>query len=296
MTIMKRTINSTLRKSARCLGLLAMLSLGTSCEKSLMDYEGPESIYFSMQWQADPETDQYENYTELNMMTYPESEIKFGFNVKITGDAKDYDRPYRIGIVADKTTAEAGTDYILPEGGVIKAGELTDSLYVTLIKNEKLEEASVILSVQVLPNEHFSTSLAQFSHDDRESNRFDPRVFDLTFTAMMAEPYEWPINYEYYGYENGDLGFFTKKKITLVNELYGLTYADWLEEEEGGTGEIDSIRRQVIAKRFARYLIEQYKNGTPVLEEDGRLMWAEGCPWDSYPGVPWDGTFIEIDD
>ena len=283
-------------KSCSSLCMLFMLVTFSSCEKSLMSYEGPESIYFSMQKNADPEENVYLPDASINLMNQVGDEAKFGFNVMVTGAPKSYDRPYRVGVVADSTTAVAGTDYILPEGGVIKAGQVSDSLYVKLLKNDKLQETSVRLYVQVLPNEHFSTNFTQFGHDGREYNVFDPRVYDLTFTSMMTKPYWWESYSSSNPVENGNLGYFTAKKITLINELYSLTYADWLDTDEGGTGAMNLTRVQVIYKKFARYLIEQYKNHTPVLEADGRLMWVIGCPWESVVGQAWDGTYIDIED
>ena len=283
-------------KSCCSLCLFFMLVTLASCEKSLMSYEGPESIYFSMQKNANPEEDVYLPDASINLMNQVGSEVEYGFNVMVTGEPKDYDRPYLIGVVADSTTAVAGTDYILPEGGVIKAGQVSDSLYVKLLKNDKLQETSVRLYVQVLPNEHFSTTFSQFAHDGREYNVFDPRVYDLTFTSMMAKPYWWESYSTSNPVENGNLGYFTAKKITLINELYSLTYADWLDTDEGGTGAMNLTRVKVIYKKFALYLIEQYKNRTPVLEADGRLMWVTGCPWESVVGQAWGGTYIEIED
>lgn len=294
MIIMKKILNNNKWKG--CLGLLLVLFMCASCEKSLMSYEGAESIYFSMQKNANPEENVYLPDASINLMNLVGDEVSYGLNVMITGDAKDYDRPYRVGVVADKTTAEAGVDFVLPEGGVIKAGQISDSLYVKLIKNDKLQDTEVTLCVQVLPNEHFSTNFSQFGHDGREYNVFDPRVYNLTFTSMMSKPYWWESYSESNPIENGNLGYFTAKKITLINELYNLTYADWLDDDEGGTGMMNLTRVQVIYKKFARYLIEQYKNRTPVQEADGRLMWVTGCPWESIVGQPWDGTYMEIDD
>lgn len=293
MKIMKR---NKIWKNCCSLCLLGVVATLASCEKSLMSYEGSESIYFSMQKNADPEEDIYLPDASINLMNQAGNEVQFALNVMATGNPKDYDRPYKIGIVADSTTAVAGTDYILPEGGVIKAGQVSDSLYVKLLKNDKLQETSVRLYVQVLPNEHFTTTFSEFGHDEREYNVFDPRVYDLTFTCMMSSPYWWESYSTSNPIENGNLGYFTAKKITLINELYSLTYADWLDDDEGGTGAMNLTRVKVIYKKFALYLIEQYKNRTPVLEDDGRLMWVTGCPWESIVGQAWDGTYMEIDD
>ena len=294
MNIMKKIINNN--KWMGCLGLLVMVLTLGACEKSLMSYEGPESIYFSMQKNANPEENIYFPDGSINLMNQVGDEIEYALNVMVTGAPKDYDRPYRVSIVADSTTAVAGTDYILPEGGVIKAGQISDSLYVKLLKNDKLQETSVRLSVQVLANEHFTLNFSEFGHDGREYNVFDPRVYDLTFTSMMTKPYWWESYSTSNQVENGNLGYFTTKKISLLNELYSLTYADWLDTDEGGTGNMNLTRVKVIYKKFALYLIKQYKNRTPVLEADGRLMWVTGCPWQSVVGQAWDGTYIEIDD
>ena len=293
MIIMKK---NKIWKSCCSLCMLFMLVTLSSCEKSLMSYEGPESIYFSMQKNANPEENVYLPDASINLMNYTGEGVEYGLNVKVTGNPKDYDRPYLIGIVTDSTTAEKDIDYILPKGGVIKAGQVSDSLYVKLLKSDKLQETSVRLSIQVLPNEHFSTNLSQFAHDGREYNVFDPRVYDLTYTSMMSRPYWWESYNTSNVVENGNLGYFTVKKISLINELYSLTYADWLDSDEGGTGAINLTRVKVIYKKFALYLIEQYKNRTPVLEADGRLMWVTGCPWESVVGQAWDGTYIEIED
>ena len=290
---MKKIFNNKW-KTGYCLCLWVMLGMFTSCEKSLMGYEGADDIYFAM-IKNTATSYLYTTETNFNLMNYQGDEVDFALNVMCTGNPKDYDRPYRITVVADSTTAVAGTDFVMPEGGVIKAGQVSDSLHIKMIKNDKLLESSVRLYLQVLPNEHFSTNLAQFGNEGYSENEFDPRVFEITFTAQMPKPYWW----EYYSTtdtkENGNLGYFTAEKITLINELYGLTYADWLSSSEGGTGAMNSTRVKVIYKKFALYLIEQYKNRTPVLEKDGRLMWVTGCPWDSYVGQPWDGNYINID-
>lgn len=275
--------NSIFKKAAG-LGLYAFMATFaavsfSSCDEEMMEYEGPDGVYLM---HYEPMGGYEYNTKEVNLMNSAEKEVDFPLSVIITGKVRDYDRPYLIAAV-DSSTAVAGEDYILPEGGVIKAGEYTDTLHVKLLKNSKLEKEKVKLIVKVLPNEHFTTDLTKYTTD----RKFDPRIFELTFTSIMDKPYWW----EYYNassnVENGNLGFFTAKKISLINELYGLTYADWIE----GSPTMNLTKVRFIYIRFGKYLIEQYRNRTPVLEEDGRLMWCYGCPWTSYIGQPWDGTF-----
>ena len=251
----------------------------TSCDEKMMDYEGTESVYFLQYTGIGMK---HYNTTSTNLMNYTEKEVSFPVAVTITGEARDYDRPYLIA-AAEGTTAVEGVDYTIPSGGVIKAGSYNDTIYVKLIKNEKLYNEEVKLVLTVLPNEYFTTDLSVFQSKDT----FDPRIFELTFTSKMDKPFWWESYSTTTDVENGNLGFFTAKKITLINELFSLTYADWLQ----GSAVMTSMKVRYIYLRFGKYLIEQYRNHTPVLEDDGRLMWVNGCPWTSYIGQPWDGTF-----
>lgn len=265
---------------------LALLALSaavsfSSCEEKMMDYDGPDGIYL-MHYQ--PAGGYEYNTTEYNLMNSAGQEVDFPLSVTITGQIRDYDRPYLIA-AADSSTAVAGEDYILPQGGVIKAGEYRDTLYVKLLKNDKLLKQKVKLVVKMQPNEHFTTDLTKYT----TKRAFDPRTFELSFTSMMEKPYWWEYYRDTEEVENGNLGFFTDRKIMLINELYNLTYADWLRDSPT----MSLTKVEFIYRRFAKYLIQQYRNHTPVLEEDGRLMWVIGCPWVSYIGQPWDGSFDE---
>ncbi len=257
-------------------GLLSCLMLFvscllSSCDEKMMDYEGPESLYMNAK------------SGESNLMMLSGDTIDYTIKVLTTGKIYDYDRPYQF-IATENSTAVAGTDYILPQGGVMAAGEYESEIHVKLLKNDKLLTERVNLTIRLVPNEHFTTD---FPKPEKETDT-DLSSFMLTFTSIMEEPYWWPYYDESTKAENGNMGFFTVKKISMMNELYGMTYADWLE----GNG-MTTTRVQYIYMRFAKYLIQQYRNHDPLLEDDGRLMWVTGCPWTSVIGEPWDGTFNE---
>jgi hypothetical protein len=65
-------------------------------------------------------------------------------------------------------------------------------------------------------------------------------------------------------------------------ELMDLTYTDFASSET-----MPGILTGLIANTCARYLIEQFDAGKPVLEDDGRLMFIGNVPWTSYLGVPY---------
>ena len=46
-------------------------------------------------------------------------------------------------------------------------------------------------------------------------------------------------------------------------------------------------KRTVIQEYMVKYLQDLYDKGTPVLEDDGRLMYFMGVSWTTIVGVPW---------
>ncbi len=65
-------------------------------------------------------------------------------------------------------------------------------------------------------------------------------------------------------------------------QIMHLTYADF-----SSTATMPTVLSTLLASECAKYLIAQYNAGTPVLEDDGRLMFIGNVPWTSYVGVPW---------
>jgi hypothetical protein len=41
-----------------------------------------------------------------------------------------------------------------------------------------------------------------------------------------------------------------------------------------------------------RHLQALYDARTPILEDDGRLMWVNAVSWTSIVGEPWDGQYL----
>jgi hypothetical protein len=80
----------------------------------------------------------------------------------------------------------------------------------------------------------------------------------------------------------GSWGGFTRKKIELMYKLFNLTYDDFGSEKT-----MTGILVTLITQEMARYLIEQFNAGTPVKEDDGRLMFVGNVPWTSTVGVPY---------
>jgi len=147
------------------------------------------------------------------------------------------------------------------------------------------------LGLRLVANEYFSLAFPEWdaligSHRTGPVyEHFDASLHTLRIADFMVEPKVWvgtavsPYNG---GYESGNWGAFSRKKLELICERFNLTYNDFMSTET-----MPSALQMLIYKSMSTYLIQCYNDKKPVLEEDGRLMWFSGCPWLSKVGVPW---------
>ena len=272
-----------------------LLLLLSGCEKDLMDYEGLEGVYFAVQWGdswGSEKTWPYQPYTEVNFITLPGDTASVFVRVMATGPLKDYDRPFRVEVDADSTDLTENVDYLPLTGeGVIKAGETSADVEVRLIRTNILQEGEQRLGLKLVANEYFSLAFPEWdalvnSHQSGPIHEhFDASLHVLRISDFMVKPKVWtgtdvsPYNG---GYESGIWGAFSRKKLNLMCERFNLTYNDFMSTET-----MPNALQTLIYKSMSKYLIQCYNDKQPVLEDDGRLMWVEGCLWMSKVGVPW---------
>jgi hypothetical protein len=288
-----------------------IIALGSCEQKELKDYDGPESVYFFVQhypegyvssgtissiddWVVDSVSKV--EFVKLGAVTRYETLIR----VKTTGATKNYDRTFRMKIDTDSTTAVEGMDYeAFPLEGVISANTIYTDIPITLLRNVQLQTSERQLVLQLLPTDDFTLDFSVWRgvNDQLYSHRYDKLTFNATRHAIrvndiMPKPSRWPTEgTPTLTYKEGDgyFGMFSQKKLLLICEQLDLTY-DYFT-----SAETMSVYMCInIAVYMSEYLKQQYLNRTPVLEEDGRLMWFLYCQnlfQSSGPGVPWDGTF-----
>ena len=212
--------------------------------------------------------------------------------VMATGPVKTYDRIFLVEVNPDSTDLTENVDYLpLTREGVIKAGESAAEVEVRLIRTDILQEKEQRLGLRLVANEYFSLAFPEWaaligSHRTGPVyEHFDASLHTLRIADFMVEPKVWvgtavsPYNG---GYESGNWGAFSRKKLELICERFNLTYNDFMSNET-----MPSALQMLIYKSMSTYLIQCYNDKKPVLEEDGRLMWFSGCPWLSKVGVPW---------
>ena len=283
--------------------LFALMVMGcilTSCEKEMISYEGVEGVYFEARYGAtvaavaDPWP--YYSYSMLDFIRIPDDLYAFQVKVMATGVAKSYDRTVNVTLDTDATTAMAGQDFDpVPATVTIKAGELYTYLPVSL--HRPPFDVAFIVGVKLLPSTDFDLIFELFDQPANLLNspyglsglpiekQFNATKHQVRVSHVVVRPSRWNgslISNE----ERFTLGEYSNKKLITIMEVLHVPYSDFMDATI-----MTNARMAEIAAQFSQYLVAQYRNHTPVLEEDGRLMWVRGVPWTTFFGSPWDGQF-----
>lgn len=267
--------------------ILSVVSL-TSCEEELMDYEGESALYFDVRLypsHIDKKLWPHRLSTEVTFGNVMENDLEVVIPVRTTGVSTDYDRPYKVEVVADSTTARLDIDFSdLQTDRVIKAGQTSDTIRFKAHRTEEIFEDTVRLQIRLLPNEHFITNFKEYGEPgsyfsyvtvggSQSSKEFDVNadasIHNIFIYDTMTQPKGW------WGSASGGIGgAFSAKKIRLMMELCN---CDLSAFETMGT--MPSSRFTSYCEKLGKYLIEQAKLGPDhvVLEKDGTLMWVSYC-------------------
>ncbi|HEX6428297.1 MAG TPA: DUF4843 domain-containing protein [Niastella sp.] len=279
--------------------MLVLLATGlslASCKKEMMGYEGMEGVYFAVRsgpYYAAPSTWPHRPYTNVEFVKYLDNVQELSVNIKvmITGPVKDYDRPFRVEVNPDSTNAQAGVHYLpLTETVIIPANAIEGYIPVTLKRTADMKLENKKIGLRLVANEHFGLAFPDWKAipDLGLTSRGNDTAWDATLHTinvndLMVQPVVWP------GQlapgtkrETGSWGAFTPKKIKLMFQLFNLKYEDFSTPET-----MTPVLSNLIASEMARYLIDQFNAGTPVKEDDGRLMFCGSVPWTSIVGVPY---------
>lgn len=286
-----------MKKIIYCLLPIAVVLFSASCKKKeMMGYEGMEGIYFAVQSGPSYYTTAqwpYVSYTNIEFVKQPKSVTEYTANIKvmITGPVKEYDRPFKVEINPDSTTAVSGVHYLpIPDNLVIPANATTAYVPVTVKRTADMATTNKRIGLRLVANAYFGLSFPEWkaipglgtSYLGADS-AFDASLHTINANDVMVQPAVW------YGTvvagtnrETGSWGAFTRKKMELMCQLFNLTYQDF-----GSQTTMTLVLTNLIASEMTRYLVNQFNAGTPVKEDDGRLMWCGSVPWTSYIGVPY---------
>ena len=287
-------------KMYNCSLMIFLLAIGglllASCEKKeVMEYEGLDGIYFDVQYGAahgDESVWARQNYTYVSFGTIEAEEADITMKVGIAGSVKDYDRPFRVEIVADRTTAIPEEEYAdFSEEQVIKAGE--NHTYVTLkvFKTARLTRDTARIQFRIDPGEYFTLPFSEVGNIPGRWNdtktQFatsgNPALHDVFFNNILQRPAGWGAN-EY----SSNFGTFSPDKYQYLMDVTGYTKAHFEQltaMTQGGRGtKIRSIAMKDLQARFNKGYYRLQAGDADgweewMLEGNGKMMWVPGISW-----------------
>lgn len=197
----------------RTLTALAIMLLGAfaSCSENEHDtYVGEDAVYFSETNSSD--SIQYSFATGLKSID------TVRINVRIIGEAKDYDRVISYDVMP-QSTAKAGLNYEELSGEVVlPSGMVQTSIDVVVTDlDEKLENSTVSLLVRLKVNDEFTTGYR------------DRLLAKLNITRQLVRPAYWDMPLSLY------YGSYSKAKHRLCIQLQGFDFPTKFDDSMIGT-------------------------------------------------------------
>lgn len=284
---MKNIIYSLIRIS-----LLIGLS---GCEKDVETWHGEDGVYFYVQWGVDWYDTTYwaaQPYTKIEFVKQGTSETTVKMRVMATGPHKNYDRHFRIVVDQDSTSAVENENYLpIEEYQTLRAGTHFTDVYVTVKNSKALTDEERRLVFRLLPTEDLSLACPVWEDfndmlaNDAGLDEFDGTRHTIILNDFITRPTVWPgpTTVTTGTQELGLFGIFSKEKYEeILKEFPELTYEDFMS-----TATMPTSKQRVISNKMANKLQSLYDAGTPILENDGRLMWFLGVSWNSFYGIPY---------
>lgn len=186
------------------------------------------------------------------------------------GKVVDYDRPFKVVVDMEETTAVEGKDFEIElDSLVIKAGTSKAEVPVRIIRTETLLEKTLKIVYRLQENEHFKCYLETYKNTNlytAKGEQISGVRYVFTFNEMYTQPNFWK-NYA----EKDYFGEWTAKKYQVVNQVCGLTPIDWRYANYYGY-KMQSARLPFFARTVRIYLQEQADAGNPVTDSDGKYM------------------------
>lgn len=186
------------------------------------------------------------------------------------GKVVDYDRPFKVVVDMEETTAVEGKDFEIElDSLLIKAGTSKAEVPVRIIRTETLLEKTLKIVLRLQENEHFKCYLETYKNTNlytAKGEQISGVRYVFTFNEMYTQPNFWK-NYA----EKDYFGEWTAKKYQVVNQVCGLTPIDWQYANYYGY-KMQSARLPFFARTVRIYLQEQADAGNPVTDSDGKYM------------------------
>ena len=189
--------------------------------------------------------------------------------VRTMGKVADYNRPFKVIVDPEGTTAIEGVHYeVNLDTCYIPAGESTAYVRVRFFRTSDLLTGRVRLQLRLQDNEYFTCYFNEY----KSTNSYTAtgtQISGVTYVFSVSEEYKEPSYWNWFGIEF--FGDWTPQKFLVVNSVCDLTMDDW--DEAGWSGaKISYGRFSFFALAVQNYLQEQADAGNPVRDSDGNYM------------------------
>lgn len=222
------------------LSLLALLLFSCS-EDEIKAYSGEQYLYFSELKDAKDDNKQEVESVEISFNNYPlDNELIVELSVGLIGDPFSVATPYKVSVVADKTTA-LPENYELPANPMFKPYVGEDVLPLKLIKTARLKE-DVDLVLKLEPNEFIAGSLKQYE------------TIKIVFNDVESKPLWWTSVVQ-----RNYLGTYSREKYEALIQYGG--------EEASDFGNLTTAQKRLCALRLKQAIVDY-----DLKEKDGRSM------------------------
>ena len=185
------------------------------------------------------------------------------------GKVMDYDRPFKVVVDKENSTAVEGVHYEADLDTVkMPAGASSVYVRVRFFRAADLTEKTVRLVLKLEDNEYFKCYLPEYKNTNVYTAT-GAMIHGDQYVFSLSEMYTAPSYWNMFG---GDFfGDWTPQKYVIVNTVCGLTPADWNNAGYAGA-KVAYGRFSFFAVAVQKYLQERADAGEPVSDSDGSYM------------------------
>ncbi len=268
-------MNKNIKERTLSLLMLGLLLTIYSCNKEEIEVftSDDSGVYFQYvsSWVYGTGIENYsDSITYSFASASPTSKgVVLAVTARSLGKVEDFDRPVKVVINSDETTAVEGVHYEVDLDTImIRAGESSVRVPIRFLRTPELLKGMVRVSIELEENEHFNLYIKEY----KNTNAYGAKGSTLSstkFSFIVSEQYTQPFYWRLFG--NSYFGPWTPNKYVYVNEVLDLTVRDWTNAGQSGA-KIAGGRFSFFAIALRRDLQERADSGNPMYDADGSFM------------------------
>lgn len=233
-----------------------------SCKEDTLDlYNGDKSgnnIFFQEKFNK-RDTSSMMKPVSLGFASSDLKDSIIAIPIQVTGPVHSVDRAYQIHI-ADTSSMKEGHYFDFLTEPIIPAGQLADTLFLSLHRKPDLESKRVYLHLTLQANSSFSTNIRTQINRNIEQ---DILTYRISLDDMFPVSYLWTTFYGK-GLVEGYFGVYSRKKAELMMEVLDIPPHLLFVETTNGL----SIPQIINWSSYMKYWLAKEKNEGRIYYED----------------------------